>query len=182
VRNLVSMAAAATERCRVWPKTATQNVKCVPAPCPGAGSNRHPAIFPVKTASHVPPEILLSSAIFRTVNLLLLRTIVLTIAIISLFLDDRRPERGSFSTEVLLSLNRRNQSNTCVRPIASSPYACCNNNTFSLRFFRFKTKLDTSALFGTFTHRKNRYDINARVTSATYYSQLIKRSHMQLVS
>jgi len=37
-------------------------------------------------------------------------------------------------------------------------------------------------LFGTFTHRKNRYDINARVTSATYYSQLSKRSHLQPVS
>jgi len=29
VRDLVSMAAAATERCRVWPKTAAQDVKCV---------------------------------------------------------------------------------------------------------------------------------------------------------
>jgi len=29
---------------------------------------------------------------------------------------------------------------------------------------------------------KIRYDINARVTSATYYSQLSKRSHLQLVS
>ena len=38
-----------------------------------------------------------------------------------------RPERGSLSTEILPSFNRRNQSNTCVRPIASSPYACCNN-------------------------------------------------------
>jgi len=53
---------------------------------------------------------------------------------------------------------------------------------FPLRFFNFKTKLDANALFGTFTHRKNRYDTNASVTSATYYSQLSKRSHMQLVS
>jgi len=69
-----------------------------------------------------------SSDISRTVSLLLLRTIVLTLAIISSFLDvDGRPERGSLSTEVLPSLNRRNQSNTCVRPIASSTYACCNN-------------------------------------------------------
>jgi len=30
--------------------------------------------------------------------------------------------------------------------------------------------------------RKNRYDINVHVTSATYYSQLSKRSHLQLVS
>jgi len=39
-------------------------------------------------------------------------------------------------------------------------------------------------LFGTFTHRKNRDDINALVTPATYlyYSQLSKRSHLQLVS
>ena len=38
---------------------------------------------------------------------------------------------------------------------------------FPLRFFRFQNKLDANALFGTFTQRKNRYDINARVTSAT---------------
>jgi len=43
-------------------------------------------------------------------------------------------------------------------------------------------ELEANALFGIFTHRKNRYDINARVTSATYYSQLSKRSHLQLVS
>jgi len=53
---------------------------------------------------------------------------------------------------------------------------------FCCGFSDFKTKLDANALFGTFTHRKNRYDINARVTSATYYSQLNKRSHLQLVS
>ena len=56
-------------------------------------------------------------------------------------------------------------------------------DTFSLRFFsNFETKLDANALFGTFTHRKNRYDLNARVTSPTYCSQLTKRSHLQLVS
>ena len=43
-------------------------------------------------------------------------------------------------------------------------------------------ELDANALFGTFTHRKNRYDVNARVTSATYYSQLNKCSHLQLAS
>jgi len=43
----VSMAAAGTERYRVWPKTAAQDVKCVRAYCRGAGSSRHPAIFPV---------------------------------------------------------------------------------------------------------------------------------------
>ena len=41
------MAAAATERCRVWPKTAAQDVKCVRSHCRAAGSSRHPAIFPV---------------------------------------------------------------------------------------------------------------------------------------
>jgi len=82
----------------------------------------------VKIASHEPTEISQSSAISPTVSLLLLRTIVLTLAIISSFLDvDGRPERGSLSTEVLSSLNRRNQPDTCVRPTASSPYACCNN-------------------------------------------------------
>ena len=47
MRDLVIMAAAVTERCRVWPKTAAQDVKCVRAHCRGAGSSRHPAIFPV---------------------------------------------------------------------------------------------------------------------------------------
>ena len=42
----MSMAAAATERCSVWPKTAAQDVKCVLAHCRGAGFSRHPAIFP----------------------------------------------------------------------------------------------------------------------------------------
>ena len=45
MRDLVSMVAAATERCRVWPKTATQDVKCVRAQRRGAGSSRNPAIF-----------------------------------------------------------------------------------------------------------------------------------------
>jgi len=47
VRELVSMAAAATESCRVWPETAAQDVKYVRAHCRGAGSSRHPANFPV---------------------------------------------------------------------------------------------------------------------------------------
>jgi len=41
------MAAAASERCRVWPITAAKDVKCVRAHCRGAESSRHPAIFPV---------------------------------------------------------------------------------------------------------------------------------------
>ena len=115
VQDLVSMAAAATERCRVWPKTAAQDVKCMWAHCHGAGSSRHPAIFPVKIALLEPVEIPQSSAISRTISLPLLRTIVLTLAIISSFLDvDSRPKRESLSTEVLPSLNRWNQSNTCV--------------------------------------------------------------------
>ena len=122
------MAAAATERCRVWPKTAAQGVKCVRAHCRGAGSSRHPAIFPVVFGELIHADVAQSSAISRTVNLLLLPTIVLTLAIISLFLEvDGRPERGSLSTEVLPSLNRQNKSHTCVRPVASSSYACCNN-------------------------------------------------------
>ena len=102
----MSMAAAETERCHVWPKAAAQDVMCVRVHCRGAGSSRHPAIFPVKIASHEPTEIPQSSAISHTVNLLLLRMIVLTLAIISSFLNvDSRPERGSLSTEVLPSLN-----------------------------------------------------------------------------
>ena len=90
----------------------------------------------VKIASHEPTEIPQSSAISHTVSLLLLWTIVLTLAIISSFLNvDGHPERGSLSAEVLPSLNRRNQSNTCVRPIASSPYGCCNNWYVSVAVF-----------------------------------------------
>ena len=60
----------------------------------------------VKIASHEPTELPQSSAISHTVNLLLLRMIILTLAIISSFLDvDGRPEPGSLSTEVLPSLN-----------------------------------------------------------------------------
>ena len=89
------MAAAATERCHVWPKTAAQDAKCVRAHCRGVGSSRHPTIFPVKIASHEPTGIPQLSAISRTVSLLLLRTIVLPLAIISSFLDvDGRPEQG----------------------------------------------------------------------------------------
>ena len=47
MRDLVSMAAAATEWCRVWPKTAAQYVKCVWAHCRGAESSHHRVIFPV---------------------------------------------------------------------------------------------------------------------------------------
>ena len=119
VRDLVSMAAAATERCRAWPK---KDVKCVQAHCRGAGSSRHPAIFPVVFSELIHANVAQSSAISRTVSLLLLRTIVLTLAIIPSFLNvDGHPEQGSLLTEVLPSLNRQNQSNTCVRPIASSP-------------------------------------------------------------
>ena len=41
----MSMAAAATELCHVWPKTAAQDVKCVRAHCCGGGSSHHPTIF-----------------------------------------------------------------------------------------------------------------------------------------
>jgi len=137
----------------------------------------------VKIASHESTEIPQSSAISRTVSLLLLRTIVLTLAIISSFLDvEGRPAQGSISAEVLPSSNRRNQSNTCVRPIAPSPLLAAIIDSFRCGFTNFKTTLDANALFGTFTHRKNRYDINARVISATHYSQLSTRNHLQLVS
>ena len=90
----------------------------------------------VKIASHEATEIPQSSAIACIVSLLLLQTTDLTSAIISSFLDvDSRPEQGLLSTEVLPSLNRRNQSNTCKQPIASSPYACCNNWYFSVVVF-----------------------------------------------
>ena len=103
----MSMVAAATERCRVWPKAAAQDVKCVLAHCCGAGSSGHPAIFPVVFGELIHANVAQSSAISRTVSLLLLRTIVLTLAIISSFLDvDGRPERGSLSTEVLSPSNR----------------------------------------------------------------------------
>jgi len=57
VRDQVSMAAAATERCRVWPKTAAQDVKCVREHCRGAGSSRHPAIFPAVFGELIPANV-----------------------------------------------------------------------------------------------------------------------------
>ena len=95
-----------------------------------------PPFFQLFSVSPEPTDIPHSSAICRTVSLLLLRMIVLTLAIISsLFNGDSRPERGLLSAEVLPSLNRWNQSNTCVQPIASSPYACCNNWYVSVAVF-----------------------------------------------
>ena len=47
MRDLVSMTSATTERYRVWPQTAAQDMKCMRAHCRGAGSSRHSAIFPV---------------------------------------------------------------------------------------------------------------------------------------
>jgi len=89
------MAAAAAERCRVWPKIAAQGVKCGRAHRRGAGSSRHPAIFPVVFGELIHANIPQSSAISRTVSPPLLRTIFLTLAIISSFLDvDGRLERG----------------------------------------------------------------------------------------
>jgi len=150
-------------------------VKCVRAHCRGAGSSRHPAIFPVVFGELVHANVAQSSAISRTVSLLLLRTIVLTLAVISSFLD------VDGSTKVLPSLHRRNQSNTYVRPTASSPYACCNNWYVSVAVFQIlkqNLQLRCSVL-------SNIVEIamtNARVTSATYCSQLCKRSHLKLVS
>jgi len=109
--------------------------------------------------------------------------IVLTLAIISSFLDvDGRPERGSLSTEVLPSLNGRTSQTLVYDPLHLHRMLAAIIDTFPLRFSGFKTKLDANELFGTFTHRKYRYDINARVTSATYYRQMSKRNHLQLVS
>jgi len=54
--------------------------------------------------------------------------------------------------------------------------------SFRCDFSYFKTKPDANTLFGTLTHRRNRYDINARVTYATYYGKLSKRSHLRLGS
>jgi len=55
----------------------------------------------VKIASHEPTEIPQSSAISHTIDLLLLQTTVLTLAIISSFLDvDGRPKQWSLSMEV----------------------------------------------------------------------------------
>jgi len=71
------MAAAATERCRVWPKTASQDVKCVREHCHGAGCSRHPTIFPVLIGELIHANVAQSSAISHTVSLLLLRMIVL---------------------------------------------------------------------------------------------------------
>jgi len=116
----------------------------------------------VKIVSHEPTEIPQSSAISRTVNFLLLRTIVLTLAIISAFLDvDGLHERGSLSAEVLPSLNRRNQT-LVYDPLHLHRMHAAIIDTLPLRFFCLKKKY-ANALFGTFTHRKNLYDIKAHL-------------------
>ena len=90
---------------------------------------------------------------------------------------------GGLSAEVLPSLHRRNQSNTCVRPIASSPCACCNNWYVPVAVFPILNQNLIQMRYSVLSHIvKNRCDTNARFTSATYYSQLRKRSHLQLVS
>jgi len=66
------MVAAASEQCHVWPKTAAQDVKCVWVHCRGAGSSRHPAIFPVIFGELIHANVAQSSAISCTVNLQLL--------------------------------------------------------------------------------------------------------------
>jgi len=133
VRDLVNMAAAATERCRICPKTVAQNVKCVRAHCRGAGSIQHPATFPVVFGELIHANIAQSSAISRIVSLLLLRTIVLTLSITSSFVDvDGRPERGSILTEVLPSLNR-----LVYDPLHFYHMLAAIIDTFPLRFSRF---------------------------------------------
>ena len=124
-----------------------------------------------------------SPAISRTVNPLLLRTNVLTFAIISSFLDvDGRPERRSLSAEVLPSVNRGNQSNNCVRPITSSTYARCNNWYVSVAVFPILKQNLMQMRCSVLSHIVKIAMTNACVTSATYYRQLSKLSHLQLVS
>ena len=68
---------------------------------------------------------------------------------------DGRPEWRSLSTEFLPSLNWRNQSNTCVQPIASSPYACCNNWYVSVVVFPTCTNM--SRLVANTSHPVNNH-------------------------
>jgi len=134
VRDLVSMAAAATERCSVWPKTAAQDVKCARAHCRVQD--------PVARCRIQSPSLHFSGH-FRETDSRKRRTVIRYLSYCqspviannfsnfsNQFLVSRccRSSRaGAHSTDVLHSLKRRNQSNTCVRPITSSPYACCNN-------------------------------------------------------
>ena len=136
--RLVSMVTAATERCRVWPKTAAQGVKCV-----------YGNIVVVQDPVTIPPFFWSFSANWFTqtsqdrqaeflVNYLPIGSILVvydTLRINHFLVSRCRPEWGSLSAEVLPSLNRRNQSNTCVWPIASSPYACCSNCYVSITVF-----------------------------------------------
>ena len=79
-------------------------------------------------------------------------------------------------------LFKSTEPNTCVWPIASSPYACCNNWYVSVAGFPILKQNLMQMLCSVLSHIVKLADINARVTSATYYSQLSKRSHSQLVS
>jgi len=178
------MAAAATERCRVWPKTAAQDVKYVRAHCHGAGSSRHPTFLPVLFGKLIHANVAESSAISCTVDLLLFRTIVLTLAIIFSLLDvDGRPEQGvAFSGGSELFNSTEPVKHLCT---TNSIFTICLLQLlirFCCGFSNFKTKLDANTFVSTYPHRKNGYDIRARVTSITYHSQLSKCSHLQLVS
>ena len=170
------MAAAATERCRVWPKTAAQDVKCVRAHCRGAGS--------------IPPFF---SGRFRRTDsrntsrynslLIVCPSGAYSWCTIPSESKNGRPERGvAFNGGSTLFKSTETVKHLCTTHCIFTLCLLQKLIRFRCGFSDFKTKLDANALFVTFTHRKNRYDINARVTSATYCSQLSKRSHLQLVS
>ena len=163
------MAASTTEWCRVWPKTAAQDVKCVWAHCRGAGSSGHPAIFPanwfMQTSQDLQVEFLVNCLpvgsvlvvydtlrIKKAINMtfVLLRTwhpffgCYLSNCQSPVITNDYSNFNNHFlvsrcwrlsRAEVLRYLNWRNQSNTCVRPTASSPNACCNNWYVSVAVF-----------------------------------------------
>ena len=78
-------------------------------------------------------------------------------------------------------LFKSTEPNTCVRPIAFSPYDCCNNWYVSVAGFPI-LKQNLMQMRSILSHIVKIAMTNARVTSATYYSQLSKRSHLQLVS
>ena len=136
MRDLVSMAFAVTEPCRVWPKTSAQDVKCVREHCHGAGSSRHPAIFRsfsanwfTQTSRHLHVQFLVNCLPVGSV-LVVYDTLRIKKPPVKwpLFFFARgapsgRGDVGPFHCD------------DCCFVSVFSPYACCNNSYVSVAVF-----------------------------------------------
>ena len=125
MRDLVSMVAAATEWCCVWPKLLHKMWSVCGR------------IVVVQDPVAIPPFFRSFSANWFTQTSQDLQVEFLVNCLpagsVLVVYDTLRIKKTPVTWPLFCFapgapyLNRRNQSNTSVRPIASSPYACCNN-------------------------------------------------------